>query len=239
MFILLYFQVFSGMIRKSSEEKFSYMVIQKRPKPVVAGEKKKKGAAPVSNQARLFKDPKNHKAIRDGTVVAAPPFVDKKPIEFFGNWTIPMPVVDTPSSSSSSSSADNALDGRRTDPTPLAVLKRFAGIDKDDVQDVVDQLIDEVRLSHGFTGVFFHMLMLLSGRLGRIQSPSTQRGVRPHRSLPNQESRSCHNGSVHVQWPHHSQHPLQKQFAQCPRAICGSPQDHLGWSVPSAGGRPQ
>jgi hypothetical protein len=131
------------MIRKSSEEKFSYLVIQKRPKPVVAGEKKKKGAAvEVSNQPRLFKDPKNHKAIREGTAVPpVPPPVAKKPIESFGNWTIPMSAVETPPSSSS---AGSALDGRRTDPTPLEVLKRFNGLDREDVQGVVDQLIDEV-----------------------------------------------------------------------------------------------
>eukprot|EP01034_Spumella_vulgaris_P021904 gene21904-27981_t len=137
-------KVYSGMIRKASEEKFSYVVIQKRPKPLAAptavdGKKKKNAPVSVPFQPKLFKEPKNHKAIREGVEEPPAPFVEKKSVDSFDYWTAPGAVTVLSSSGSSGEQQQ-----QRTDPTPLNVLKRFSGIKKDDVQEVVDVLLDEV-----------------------------------------------------------------------------------------------
>lgn len=98
------------MIRKSSEEKYSYVVIQKRPKLT------KKLAA----SKKVVK-------VRD-----------------FGRWT---DMTGPQRQLTESKSPTTAIFKEEVHPTPLQVFDRFAGVrEKEDMVQLLDQLLDEVRL---------------------------------------------------------------------------------------------
>lgn len=124
--------MYSGVIRKSSEEKYSYVILQKRPKglalasfPTEAGDSSRGGSKgkgpskslPQSQQQQLFN---------------------------FGKWVTPAPVSAPASAGPEGARHLPAATEAASDPTPLAVLERFVGAAPKQVPRLVDQLIDEV-----------------------------------------------------------------------------------------------
>lgn len=91
------------MIRKESQEKFSYVVLQKRPR------------------------------LSLGKVTPKP---TQKSLDSFGTWTQPLSQVEM---------VKAAPGAKAVDPTPLKVLERFVDVDEEEIQEVVDKLIDEVK----------------------------------------------------------------------------------------------
>ncbi len=121
------------MIRKASEEKFSYLIIQKRPKPAKAAVPAKKQQPPA--KAAEKKVAKGGKSEVAELVVPA----KRDPISL-GSWT----------STAALSEADRQRMGESDSlgnaphPTPLNVLKRFVDVGPDEAQEVVDALLTEV-----------------------------------------------------------------------------------------------
>lgn len=127
--------MYSGVIRKASEEKFSYVIIQKRPKP---------SAATTSTTASTSTGNKRAAATTSTTTAATP-------AASYGKW------VESPPVPTYASLAEAAQGGDSPDPTPLTVLERFLGVENEVVPKLVDQLIDEVRI---LFSTVVHVLLL-------------------------------------------------------------------------------
>lgn len=117
-------KVFSGMIRKASEEKFSYVVIQKISKS-------KQLSSPQEKTIR--------KPIGIGRGGASSLHSPNEPTERCDPWTSPVPVDALPPSSGPSTGP-----AAEKDPSPLTVLNRFAEVEAEELPQLLDALIDEV-----------------------------------------------------------------------------------------------
>eukprot|EP01032_Pedospumella_encystans_P018347 gene18347-20890_t len=131
-------KVYSGVIRKASEEKFSYLVMQKRPKNSAAN------FVTTVNAKKGSKKNDPHSAARStifGTV--------QKQRGKWGGWLESTPYEgDGHSNSNLAEEAGDSpaalLDAVRN-PTPLSVLQRFMETrNPTEVTDLVDTFIDEV-----------------------------------------------------------------------------------------------
>jgi ribosomal protein RSM22 (predicted rRNA methylase) len=107
-------KVYSGMIRKASEEKFSYVVIQKR----------QVNSSEIPNQS-TFINSKPYKADSKMELDL------KSKLGLLDNWTIPSSQISEKSINES-------------DPTPLVVLQKFLDSDSENIEPLIDNLLDEV-----------------------------------------------------------------------------------------------
>ncbi len=126
-------KVYGGMIRKDSEEKFSYVVIQKRPKPVPAAV-----VVDGARASKVRKSKKDDEAFTPALAVKAAP-------ESYGNWTSKAALGESANTINKNYNSNEKVDAQRQQPTPLQVLERFVGVEEEDVPDLVDQLLEEVR----------------------------------------------------------------------------------------------
>jgi hypothetical protein len=120
-------KVFSGMIRKASEEKFSYVVIQKIAK---------------SKQLSSPREKTVKKPIGIGRGGASSLHSLNEPAERCDPWTSPVAVDATPARPASSGPPTGPA--AEKDPSPLTVLNRFAEVEADELPQLLDALIDEV-----------------------------------------------------------------------------------------------
>ena len=118
-------QAYSGVIRKASEEKFSYVVIQKLPKQASTEE------ANLSASDRAA-----------ASLASAGTWLQPSPSRASN-----MPAAATMGTASGSVPAggDRGQDvGEGRDPTPLDVLERFMTTSRQQLPRLLDDLIDEV-----------------------------------------------------------------------------------------------
>lgn len=107
-------KVYSGMIRKASEEKFSYVVIQKR----------QVNSYEIPDQP-TFLNSKPYKADSKMELDL------KSKLGLLDNWTIPSSEISKKTINDS-------------DPTPLVVLQKFLDCESGDIEPLVEKLLDEV-----------------------------------------------------------------------------------------------
>jgi hypothetical protein len=119
------------------DEKFSYVVIQKRPKP---------NAKPNSN---IKTSQKTGKSLREQQQQQQS--MQPQGPHPWGRWTETAPVSVFPSDNKE----DNSLDEPENDPTPLAILERFLDCPTEHIPQLIDDLVYDVRTFFKKTQVAF------------------------------------------------------------------------------------